>query len=266
MGMGADKLVPALLGDAAAEEIGAAVTAEHDTRFRRVIADVEPLPGARDLLSALKRRGLTVLLGSSAAAEEVDHYLRLLDGQGAGRPRDDGRRRRPHQARPRPDPNRHRPGRRAGRRHDRGHSVGSVVPPLHSTCGRSACCAEGSRKASCGVLAHTVSIGIRQYLCPNSMSCSADGLLDGPSVADVRSGGASERRQSQRVGVGGVIGCALRPDRGVHRAQAKMVETGPQRANALEQQLAALQFDDRGHRRPRSSVPFDLKRPILSPS
>lgn len=97
------------------------------------------------------------------------------------------------------------------------------------------------------------------------MSCSADGLLDGPSVADVRSGGASECCQSQRVGVGGVIGCALRPDRGVHRAQAKMVETGPQRANALEQQLAALQFDDRGHRRPRSSVPFDLKRPILSP-
>ena len=79
VGMGADKLVPALLGDAAAAEIGAAVTAEHDTRFRRVIADVEPLPGARDLLSALKRRGLTVLLGSSAAAEEVDHYLRLLD-------------------------------------------------------------------------------------------------------------------------------------------------------------------------------------------
>ncbi len=79
VGMGSDKLVPALLGDAAAEEIGAAVSAEHDTRFRRVIADVEPLPGARDLLSALKRRGLTVVLGSSAAAEEVDHYLRLLD-------------------------------------------------------------------------------------------------------------------------------------------------------------------------------------------
>jgi HAD superfamily hydrolase (TIGR01549 family) len=79
VGMGSDKLVPALLADAAAEEIGAAVSAEHDTRFRRVIADVEPLPGARDLLSALKRRGLTVVLGSSAAAEEVDHYLRLLD-------------------------------------------------------------------------------------------------------------------------------------------------------------------------------------------
>ncbi len=79
VGMGSDKLVPALLGDAAAEEIGEAVSAEHDTRFRRVIADVEPLPGARDLLSALKRRGLTVVLGSSAAAEEVDHYLRLLD-------------------------------------------------------------------------------------------------------------------------------------------------------------------------------------------
>jgi len=79
VGMGADKLVPALLGDAAAEEFGAAVSAGHDTRFRRVIGDVQPLPGARDLLSALKRRGLAVVLGSSASAEEVDHYLDLLD-------------------------------------------------------------------------------------------------------------------------------------------------------------------------------------------
>jgi HAD superfamily hydrolase (TIGR01549 family) len=81
VGMGADKLVPALIGDAAAEEIGEAVSAEHDTRFRRAIADVEPLPGARELLSALKRRDLTVVLGSSAGEEEVDHYLALLEAK-----------------------------------------------------------------------------------------------------------------------------------------------------------------------------------------
>ena len=123
VGMGSDKLVPALLGDAAAEEIGEAVSAEHDARFRRVIADVEPLPGARDLLSALKRRGLTVVLGSSAAAEEVDTPA-SAGRDGAGRPRDDRRGRRSHEARPRPDPNGHRPGRRSGCRHDRGHGVG----------------------------------------------------------------------------------------------------------------------------------------------
>jgi HAD superfamily hydrolase (TIGR01509 family) len=79
VGMGADKLVPALLGDAAAADLSAALSAGHDTRFQRVIGEVQPLPGARDLLSALKQRGLTVVLGSSAGAEEVDHYLRLLD-------------------------------------------------------------------------------------------------------------------------------------------------------------------------------------------
>jgi HAD superfamily hydrolase (TIGR01549 family) len=79
VGMGSDKLVPALLGEEAAGEIGEEVSADHDARFREAIEDVQALPGARELLSALKRRGLTVALGSSAAAEEVDHYLRLLD-------------------------------------------------------------------------------------------------------------------------------------------------------------------------------------------
>ena len=79
VGMGADKLVPSLLGDAAAAEIGDAASADHDARFRRTIGDVKPLPGARDLLVALKQRGLVVVLGSSAAGEEVDHYVKLLD-------------------------------------------------------------------------------------------------------------------------------------------------------------------------------------------
>lgn len=79
VGMGADKLVPALIGDHAAEEIGSAVADEHDARFRGTIGEVQPLPGARDLLAAFKRRGLTVVLGSSAAAEEVDRYVKLLE-------------------------------------------------------------------------------------------------------------------------------------------------------------------------------------------
>ena len=64
-----------------------------------------------------------------------------------------------------------------------------------------------------------------------------------------------------------MIGCALRPDRGVRPAQAKMVETGPQRANALEQQLAALQFDDRGHRRApeQRAVRLEATDPLARP-
>ena len=48
------------------------------TRGSAVIADVEPLPEPATC-SRRSNGGLIVVLGSSAAAEEVDHYLRLLD-------------------------------------------------------------------------------------------------------------------------------------------------------------------------------------------
>jgi HAD superfamily hydrolase (TIGR01509 family) len=39
------------------------------------------MEGARELIEQLKRRGHTVVLASSAKADEVDHYLDLLDAR-----------------------------------------------------------------------------------------------------------------------------------------------------------------------------------------
>jgi HAD superfamily hydrolase (TIGR01509 family) len=47
----------------------------------RLIDEVRPVEGARDLISALKHRGHTVVLASSAKEREVEHYLTLLDAR-----------------------------------------------------------------------------------------------------------------------------------------------------------------------------------------
>jgi HAD superfamily hydrolase (TIGR01509 family) len=44
-----------------------------------MIEEVEPLRGARELLEDLRDRGDVVVLASSAKANEIDHYIDLLD-------------------------------------------------------------------------------------------------------------------------------------------------------------------------------------------
>jgi HAD superfamily hydrolase (TIGR01509 family) len=44
-----------------------------------LIEEVEPMEGAREFVVDLKDRGHTVVLASSAKADEVEHYLDLLD-------------------------------------------------------------------------------------------------------------------------------------------------------------------------------------------
>lgn len=78
-GMGGDQLVPTLIGEEKAEEIGDDVRAAEKERYAELIDEVEPMEGARDLIVALKERGHSVILASSAKEEEVDHYLDLLD-------------------------------------------------------------------------------------------------------------------------------------------------------------------------------------------
>ncbi|HST38345.1 MAG TPA: HAD-IA family hydrolase, partial [Conexibacter sp.] len=40
---------------------------------------VRPLPGARDLIVALRQRGIATVLASSGKADEVERYIDLLD-------------------------------------------------------------------------------------------------------------------------------------------------------------------------------------------
>ena len=81
IGMGGDQLVPTVAGDEVEEQLGDEIRPAHDAIYFTMIAEVEPLPGARELIVELKDRGHTVVLASSAKATEVDHYLDLLDAR-----------------------------------------------------------------------------------------------------------------------------------------------------------------------------------------
>lgn len=84
IGMGGDKLPPAVLGPEGGSE-AEQVAGFHGEEYseKGLIEHSEPLPGAADLLKALRERGIRVALASSGKGEEVDVYLQHLGGKGA---------------------------------------------------------------------------------------------------------------------------------------------------------------------------------------
>lgn len=74
IGMGGDKLVPELVG----HDLDGASDAWSE-EFHRLFDDVTLLPGARDLVQRLHDIGRTVVLASSAPAEDLDRFRQLLD-------------------------------------------------------------------------------------------------------------------------------------------------------------------------------------------
>jgi HAD superfamily hydrolase (TIGR01509 family) len=81
IGMGGDKLVASLLSEEVDAREGDAIRAAEKALYFTFIAEVEPLRGARALIQDLHDRGRKVVLASSAKADEVDHYLDLLDAR-----------------------------------------------------------------------------------------------------------------------------------------------------------------------------------------
>jgi HAD superfamily hydrolase (TIGR01509 family) len=81
IGMGGDQLVAALAGEEWDEEHGDDVRNAETALYLALIEEVEPLEGARGLMEDLKERDHSVVLASSAKANEVDHYLDLLDAR-----------------------------------------------------------------------------------------------------------------------------------------------------------------------------------------
>ncbi len=79
IGMGGDQAVAALTDDRTEHERGDDIRSSEKTLYFQVIEEVAPMEGARELIEQLKRRGHSVVLASSAKADEVDHYLDLLD-------------------------------------------------------------------------------------------------------------------------------------------------------------------------------------------
>ena len=82
IGMGGDQLVTALLSDEVETREGDDIRASESALYLSTIEEVEPLRGARDLIEDLKDRGHRLVLASSAKANEVEHYLDLLDARG----------------------------------------------------------------------------------------------------------------------------------------------------------------------------------------
>lgn len=78
VGMGGDQLIPALVGERRDEE---SIKDARSAEYQRLIGEVSPLEGARELVVDLKERGHPTLLASSAPQNELDHYLDLLDAR-----------------------------------------------------------------------------------------------------------------------------------------------------------------------------------------
>jgi HAD superfamily hydrolase (TIGR01509 family) len=81
IGMGGDQLVAAVGGGGAEREHGDEIREAEKDFYGELIDEIRPLDGARDLIAELKRRDHTVVLASSAKAEEVEHYLDELDAR-----------------------------------------------------------------------------------------------------------------------------------------------------------------------------------------
>ena len=79
IGMGGDQLVAALGGDDVEERIGDAARERWVEEADPLMDEVALLPGARELILALKERGHRVVLASSGKPHHVDHALDLLD-------------------------------------------------------------------------------------------------------------------------------------------------------------------------------------------
>ena len=78
IGMGGDQLVRALAGDEAERERGDELRSAENVLYKALIAETEPLEGARDFVAELQRRGHAVVLASSSKADDLEHYLDLL--------------------------------------------------------------------------------------------------------------------------------------------------------------------------------------------
>ena len=78
IGMGGDQLVPHLIGEEKAEELGDDIRDAEKPLYLSMIEQVEPLDGAKRLVEDLKEKGHTVVLASSAKGNELEHYLDLL--------------------------------------------------------------------------------------------------------------------------------------------------------------------------------------------
>lgn len=78
LGMGGDRLVRAVAGGDVEREHGSAVRDAWEKEYDGMLDEVHLLPGARALLDALRHRGVTPALASSAIPHHADRAFELL--------------------------------------------------------------------------------------------------------------------------------------------------------------------------------------------
>jgi HAD superfamily hydrolase (TIGR01549 family) len=79
IGMGGDRLIPAVSSDEIAERFGDELTERHTKAYDELIGETGLLPGARELLDGLRSAGLRVVLASSSQPQHAKHALELLN-------------------------------------------------------------------------------------------------------------------------------------------------------------------------------------------
>jgi HAD superfamily hydrolase (TIGR01509 family) len=78
IGMGSDRVVQMLAGDQVERDLGDTLRDAQGPYYDEMIDEVEPMDGAHELLRELKQAGHTIILASSATADEAEHYIGLL--------------------------------------------------------------------------------------------------------------------------------------------------------------------------------------------
>ena len=81
IGMGGDRLVAHVAGEDVEQEHGDEIRDRWEHEFDQLIGEIRAVDGARELLAAVKDRGLSLVLASSGKQKHVDAYLDLLDGR-----------------------------------------------------------------------------------------------------------------------------------------------------------------------------------------
>jgi HAD superfamily hydrolase (TIGR01509 family) len=81
IGMGGDQLVAALTDERFERERGDEVREAETRHYMKLIGEVQPMHGARELMAELRRRGHAVVLASSAKQQELERYLDLLQAR-----------------------------------------------------------------------------------------------------------------------------------------------------------------------------------------
>ena len=81
IGMGGDQLIRHVAGDQAEDQHGDKLRTAWREEFDPMLPEIAAFADAVPLLSAVKDRGLTLVLASSGAPDHVAAYLNLIDGQ-----------------------------------------------------------------------------------------------------------------------------------------------------------------------------------------